>query len=334
MSELQVQRTPQLIAAEINAIHSQTQRLVLYNSIEIGRRLAEAKSLLNHGEWTGWLKESVDYSQSTANNFMRIFQEYGADQISLLTENNTKSSIYDRLTYSQAVALLALPGEEREGFIENNDIEEMSTRELQEAIKAKEAAEKKAKEVEEEIKGFKEKIDDLTLENLDLSEQASKSEEAVKEAAQKEKQAAEKKVKDLEEKIKSLEEVAKQTVDSSDNEDEDIDIDEEREKIRTELQEEMARNLEREKKHLQAEIDQAKSELEAQNKKIKELEATGANEDTQRFKVMFEQTVNSFKSLIQLVTKIKASDEDTGKKYSGAVEKALSAMSEEIKKYM
>lgn len=330
MSELQVQRTPQLIAAEINAIHSQTQRMLLYNSIEIGRRLVEVKSLLPHGEWSNWLKDSVDYSQSTANNFMRIFQEYGADQISLLAENNTKSSIYDRLTYSQAVALLALPGEEREKFIEDNDVEEMSTRELHEAIKAKEAAEKKAKEVEEENKEFKEKINDLTLENLDLSDKATKAEEAVKEAAQKEKLTAEKKVKELEEKIKFLEDAAKQAVDSSE---EDPDLDEEREKIRSELQEEMARNLEREKNRLQTEIDQAKSELEAQNKKIKELEATGANEETQRFKVMFEQTVESFKKLLQQISKIKVADEETGQKYAGAVEKALMTMTEEIKKY-
>lgn len=329
MSELQIKRTPQLIAAEIRDIHSQTQKVVLYNAIEIGRRLTEAKSLLEHGEWSGWLKESVDYSQSTANNFMRLFEEYGSEQITLL-ENNTKSPIYDRLTYSQAVALLAVPEEEREEFIEDHDIENMSTRELQEAIKAKEAAEEKAKDAEEQINEIKSKIDDLTLQNINLSEKVSKAENEAKAAAQKEKQAAEQKVKELEKKIKILEDAAKEAVDS---EDDDTDLDEEREKIRSELQEEMARNLESEKKRLQREIDQAKSEVEEKNKKIKELEATGANEETQRFKVMFDQTVESFKKLLQQIQKVKVTDEVTGQKYAGAVEKALLALTEEIKKY-
>lgn len=329
MNELQVTRTPQLIAAEIRDIHSQTQKVVIYNAIEIGRRLVEAKSLLQHGEWSNWLKESVNYSQSTANNFMRLFEEYGANQITLL-DNNTKSPIYDRLTYSQAVALLAVPEEEREEFIEAHDVENMSTRELQDAIKAKEAAEKKAKEAEEQIKEIKVRIDDLTLQNIDLSEKVSKAENEAKAAAQKEKQAAVQKVKELEEKIRFLEDAAKETIDS---EDEDYDLDEEREKIRSELQDEMARNLENEKQRLQDEIDQAKRELEEKNKRIKELETVGANEETQRFKVLFDQTVDSFRKLLQQIQKVKASDEETGKKYAGAVEKALLTMVDETKKY-
>lgn len=303
MNELQTQRTPQLIAAEINAIHSQTQRLVLYNSIEIGRRLAEAKSLLPHGEWTGWLKESVDYSQSTANNFMRIFQEYGADQISLLAENNTKCTLYDRLTYSQAVALLAMPGEEREEFIEANDIEEMSTRQLQEAIRERDQY-REGKE--------KAEADALTKEQ----------------ELEKERKASEEKIKKLKEEMKALEEAAEQ------DSDDDYNLEEEREKIRSELQEEMSRNLETEKNRLQAEINLVQKDLEAKEKKIKELQATGANEETQRFKLMFDQTVDSFKKLFHQVSKIKGSDEETGKRYAGAVEKALLAMTEEIKKQM
>ena len=73
-----ISRTPDMIATEINSIKSQTRIMVLCNSIEIGRRLVEAKEMLPHGEWGKWLETSVDYSQSTANNLMRIFEEYGA----------------------------------------------------------------------------------------------------------------------------------------------------------------------------------------------------------------------------------------------------------------
>jgi hypothetical protein len=115
--------------------------MVLYNSIEIGRRLLEAKEIVAYGEWGKWLKESVDYSQSTANNLMRIFEEYGADQITFLNDN-AKSQALGNLSYTQAVALMGIPSEDREVFIAQNNIDDMSTRELHQAIKDKEKAEK------------------------------------------------------------------------------------------------------------------------------------------------------------------------------------------------
>ena len=84
---LSIDRTPQLIAVEINSIKEQTRKLVLFNSIEIGRRLTEAKLLLGHGEWGEWLEKSVDYSQRTASNLMRIFTDYGSSQITLFCDN-------------------------------------------------------------------------------------------------------------------------------------------------------------------------------------------------------------------------------------------------------
>ena len=109
--------------------------MLLYNSIEIGRRLTEAKLCLPHGEWGSWLEEKVDYSKSTANNLMRIFEEYGADQLALFGETGAKSQALGSLSYSQAVALLSIPGEEREQFIEENDAANMSTWELQQATR-------------------------------------------------------------------------------------------------------------------------------------------------------------------------------------------------------
>ncbi|WP_052098307.1 DUF3102 domain-containing protein [Paenibacillus stellifer] len=143
-------RTADVIAVEINSIKEQTQRIMLQASIEIGRRLVEAKGMIEFGQWGNWLADSVDYSQSTANNLMRIFEEYGSDQLTLFGEN-AKSEALGSLTYTQAVALLGIPSEERETFATENHVEDMSTRELQDAVKAhkqavkdKEAAEKVA----------------------------------------------------------------------------------------------------------------------------------------------------------------------------------------------
>nr|WP_282432372.1 DUF3102 domain-containing protein [Dehalobacter sp. 12DCB1] len=80
-------RTPHVIAAEINMIKYQAENVYLAATVEIGRRLTEAKSLLKFGEWGKWLEESVDFSQSRANKLMRIFKEYGEGQ---LTNSNSE----------------------------------------------------------------------------------------------------------------------------------------------------------------------------------------------------------------------------------------------------
>jgi DNA repair exonuclease SbcCD ATPase subunit len=126
-------RTPQLIAAEINSIKQQARVLLLQSAIEIGKRLTEAKSMVQHGEWGAWLEQNVDYSQSTANNLMRIHEEYGNNQISLFDQSNSQALA--NLGYTHAVALLAVPSYERAQFVEEHKVEDLSTRELQQLIK-------------------------------------------------------------------------------------------------------------------------------------------------------------------------------------------------------
>jgi hypothetical protein len=99
--------------------------MILCNNIEIGRRLLEAKSMVGHGEWEIWLKNSIDYSQRTASNLMRIFEEY-ANQIALFGDNSKSQALAD-LSYTQAITLLGVPAEERENFIKDNNIGSMST---------------------------------------------------------------------------------------------------------------------------------------------------------------------------------------------------------------
>lgn len=129
-------RTPQLIAAEIRSIDAQARKVVLDSAIEIGKRLIEAKELVAHGEWGAWLKDNVNYSQSSANNFMRIANEYDA----------VNSQSLANLSYTQAVALLSVPAEEREEFAAENNVVEMSSRELKAAIEARQEAERKLQE--------------------------------------------------------------------------------------------------------------------------------------------------------------------------------------------
>ncbi len=160
-------KTPDILAAEIRTIKSQTGRMVLNASIEVGRRLTEAKAKLPHGSWGEYLKNEVDYSPSQAQNLMRVFREYGSDQQSLFG-GEAKSQTFGRLTFSQALSLLVILDEgEREKFVLENDVEHMSVRELNEALKARDAAEEKAAAAEDTARGLREEAERLREELTD-----------------------------------------------------------------------------------------------------------------------------------------------------------------------
>ena len=154
-------KTPDILAAEIRTIKAQTGRMVLNASIEVGRRLTEAKAKLPHGSWGEYLKNEVDYSPSQAQNLMRVFREYGSDQQSLFG-GEAKSQTFGRLTFSQALSLLVIPDEdEREKFVIENDVEHMSVRELNEALKARDEAEEKAVAAEDEARRLRQEAERL-----------------------------------------------------------------------------------------------------------------------------------------------------------------------------
>nr|WP_026183932.1 DUF3102 domain-containing protein [Desulfitobacterium hafniense] len=138
MNASSTERTPFVIAAEINAINRESRKMLLKNAIEVGRRLKEAKELLNHGEWLKWLKESVNYSKSTAENLMNLYKEYGPKLLSL-SDDDLNSQALGNLTYTQAVLLLGLPEEEREEFVAQNDLDSMTTRQLSQTVKEQRA---------------------------------------------------------------------------------------------------------------------------------------------------------------------------------------------------
>ncbi len=171
MSEIVRVSDATIIAAEINVIKERTKQAVLSASIEIGQRLCEAKELVPFGDWEQWLHDKVDYSQSTANNLMRIFKEYGDDQLSL--GGTSKSQTFANLSYSQALALFALPAEEREDFVKENPVEDMSARQLQDAIAAQKAAEVQKTAAENKLQGTQ-KLLDIANESKDKLEAALK----------------------------------------------------------------------------------------------------------------------------------------------------------------
>lgn len=90
--------------------------------------------MLLHGEWLPWLNSKVGYSEKTAQNFMRLAREFSNPQ-----------ALAD-LGATKALALLALPTEERERFLEDHNVIDMTTRQLEQAIKERDEAQKAAEQ--------------------------------------------------------------------------------------------------------------------------------------------------------------------------------------------
>lgn len=122
------------ITGEIHTIQATVRRTALEGCIEIGRRLVEAKELLPHGEWGQYLKDEFDWSQDRAGQLMKLFREYGAEQQNIFGAE-LNSDTYRNLSFSQALKLIAIPESEREDFVKENDVEHLTTRELDELIK-------------------------------------------------------------------------------------------------------------------------------------------------------------------------------------------------------
>lgn len=108
----------------------------------IGQRLIEAKAMLPHGDWLPWLTEQVEFSERTARNFMRLAREW-----------TNRQALAD-LGAAKALTLLALPPEERERFMAENHVVDgeeksvidMTSRELEKAVKERDEALQAAEE--------------------------------------------------------------------------------------------------------------------------------------------------------------------------------------------
>lgn len=175
-------RTADTIATEINTIKRQTQKIMLASSIEIGKRLTEAKDMIDHGAWGKWLQDNVNYSERTAQNLMRVYDQYG-DKFGMTEMDSLFASgapnVFEELSYTQALALLSLPTDaERGEFVKENDVASMSTRELQEAIKARKEAEDRAMDAEKRAWEAKEKLRQAENRALQAEDKARNAEQS------------------------------------------------------------------------------------------------------------------------------------------------------------
>lgn len=291
---------------------------ILFSAIEIGRRMVEAKKMLPHGEFGKWVKEKTGYSQTKANNFMRLFREYGSTQNSIL-DAGANYHTYGNLSYSNALALLDLPSDERNSFVEENNVIDMSARELDKAIRERKEALAAAEEAEAKAKTAEEarakmESDMVMLKGLldsAKAETASATEEAGKLA------------RELEELKSKPVEVAVMQVDQE-------ALDKARAEAVAGMQDKLDKALaakkkaEEKRKAAEDALAEAKAKLEAAQSEERKAVIAG-DKDLATFELLFSQAQEQINKLHGMLLKVRGrGDTDL----SGKLQKALLALSD------
>lgn len=340
------QRDIQIVTVEINVLHRQAQEMALSYAIQIGQRLKEAKAMLPHGEWGRWLETEVPFKPSTAQNFMRIFEEYGSNQTSLFGEAKTQT--IGNLPYTKALKLLAIgDSDEREAFIEENDVANMSTRELEKAIRERDEARQEAdllkkrsefqrvqidKQFETENQ-LKKQLAELNAANVSPEElEAERAKVAAAEKAAADANAALQAAKDAEAKAK--ESAKKARADLKALKENPVIPDDTMEAIRKEAEEAAAKAAQDE---VDKQVAEAKKRAEDAEKAAKEAaealeqakrQAASSDPDTAVFKTYFSAVQEDFNRLHGVFLKIQQSDPGKADKLKTAMTALLQKMGE------
>lgn len=327
------QRDIQTVTAEIRQLHRQAQCMVLGYAIEIGRKLVEAKAMLPYGQWGQWLKEEVEFSQSSAQNSMRIFEEYGAKQVSLF--GDAESQTLGNLPYTHAPEATAhYPAEEREEFAQEHHVEDISSRELEKLLRERDAAQaeaKSAKDALDEAAKIAEKADEARRDAEAAAERIAKELQEARGEASNAKGLLERAKKEAETARKSAEESRAALKELRENPEVPQDAMEElRRRIEKDAAEQAAANMEETKRQAAKELEKAESRAALAAAQVENLQKrlSAADPDTAVFKTWFTAVQEDFRRLEEAAGRVSEKDPEKGDKLAGAV-RALLAQQQE-----
>lgn len=278
--------------------------------LTIGRCLIEAKDMLPHGEWLPWLNERVEFSERTARNFMRLAREW-----------TNRQTLAD-LGAAKALTLLALPAEEREQFVEDHNVIDMSARQLKEAIRERDEARKAAEAAKADASAAEQaraKMEaDMAVVNASLAAAREEKQKADQEAARLENELAALKARPVE--------VAVETV-----------VDPEAiEKAKAEAVAEIKAKLDKareakakadeKRKQAEASVEILKKSLENMERNEKKA-ALSSDKDVAQFEVLFNQGQELANKMRGLLLKARGREDSSA---AQGMEKALKALAEAV----
>jgi len=294
--------------------------------LTIGQRLIEAKAMLDHGEWLPWLNEKVEFSERTARNFMRLAREW-----------TNRQALAD-LGAAKALALLALPESEREEFLaephlvdrEEKTVIDMTSRELEKAIRERDEARKAAEQAQADTRAAQEARvsmeQSLKMAN-DLLDRAKKEkEQAAADVAGLEKQLAELKTAPVD---VAVMQVDQEQLDKARAEGEATKTAEIAELLaKLDKAREAKRKSDEKRKNAEAAVEVLKTSLE-EAAKARQQAAAMADPDVAKFEVYFNQAQEVTNKMRGLLLKARGrEDQTTAEKLT----KAITALADAVRR--
>lgn len=309
------------ITSEIRYIQNDVQQYAAQGALKIGERLCEAKELLGHGEFGPWLKDEFGWTDRTAQKLMAVYREFGDSQKSLFGPGiNAKT--YSDLPVSKLYLLISVPESEREEFVKENDIAEISVREMEKLLKEKKEAEENARESADALEKLNGKYDALQAALRQASADSAAAQEELERKAAAAREEGRAAAKQLAEEVNT----AKLNV---------REAEAARKKAEEELQATQAEaeryKAESEKLRENSEVPEEKlRELEEKYKeKLKAAEAQAKLNDptVAVFRVHFDAAQKEFAQMLELIN---AMDEERGEKLKAAVAAVLDGFRREL----
>ena len=317
------------ITSEIRYIQNDVQQYAAQGALKIGERLCEAKELLGHGEFLPWIKDEFGWTDRTAQKLMAVYREFGDSQKSLFgPEINTKT--YSDLPVSKLYLLISVPESEREDFVKENNVAEMSVREMEKLLREKKEAEDESREAHAELDKLADKYAALSAvaseqekelkaaqADVSASIEAAKKEAAAE--AEKARRTAEKARRTAEKAQKAAEAEAKKARDEAEAAKKDLQQLRDNPEIPQEVMDK-----------LKAQFGKAAEEAEARAREA-EAKLKVSDPDVAMFKLHFDNLQKTAASMAQLITKMKLSgNADMADKLSRAACAVLERVKEEL----
>lgn len=295
--------------------------------LTIGRCLIEAKDMLSHGDWTAWLEERVEFSERSAQRFMRLAREW-----------SNPTALSD-LGATKALTLLALPPEEREQFLtephevdgETKSVIDMSARQLEQAIRERKEAMDKLTEAEAVTEDLR---DDLEREKSRVHEARQAADAAAKESERlrAELEAAKTAAHEVARLTRELEELKAKPVDVAVMQVDQEAIDKARAEAVAEMQDKLDKAKEAKKK-AEEKRQEAEAALEAAKNRLLEAEkaakaaAISGDKEMATFEVYFLEAQELANKLRGILLKLRGRDNQEA---AGKVQNALRALGDAI----
>lgn len=267
---------------------------------QAGQRLNVIRDRIPHGQWEEWCRDNLKFSYRKAARLMNLATKI-EDENSLFSNLPTLADI----EISKVYELLAAPEEVVKEVIENNDVADITVKELREELKKSKEA---LKSRDYDIEALQETVRKLNVEKNNAADPAELEELKLK-------------LLKAEDKLKKAKDAQKKTAEDA------------QKKAEEELSKSIEAAKEEARKEVSNDMDCLKAELEAalgENKKLTQALSNNNNKELAVFKVKSDQLQSDFNSCLESIAALKKQDSELADKANQALKQVLTALIDKL----